>query len=907
MHIVGNTKWIWSRNVVLYISLHRLRTYLRASLALLFFVAPSVSANNGQCTIAWNTHQQPRLELAGNWCAKANDSYGFLKVPALWLNKDIDGRKLGGVSTVQYSINVRHGDLAGAPLSLRLPRPYDSFQLRINGVTKLSTGTFSRDGRVQRYPHYILFSPQGQTTYIELSIANERFVAGGLRDAPIIGFASSLSADRERKLSLQAFESGLLLLMASIQFFHYVARRRAYYVGFFFGLTASTMAVFAGTGGEHWLSYALVPLGIDLDLPFRWAMMAIGAWGMAEYFWNLYPQYTAYAAVKSARIAFASFLICCLVLPPRPLAFVFWGFEAAILILGTYFICVVAKAARNGMADAQIFLASYALMFIAVSHDVVVDYLGLYQGNFAPSAMVICLIAQGLVLARQNAQAHLRADELVTQLQKAEGVKDEFLANTSHELRTPLQSIIGLADNASPRTPSQVREHQKLIADTARRLALLIDDLMDLTRMQQAGIVLQCEDVIVNDELQTMRKLFLPVISHRELVIDVQCDPQLTVYADPRRLRQVLYNLVGNAVKFTASGCINLRAKIVAGDAIELSVKDSGRGMSPEELAIATARYRQGNNSNAGVGLGLSISQALLEAHGSALSIESTLGVGTELSFLLPQGEPCPQGDKAVSDTGALPSDAPVSCKELESGDYILVLDDDSTVLLTLYQLLQSTGKRIVLESHAERALAHIEHRPPLLLVLDLMMPEVSGLDVLAALRQRFSAEQLPIIVLSARRQDADHYKALTLGANDYLLKPCEPLELIQRVSAQLALRNHQGLLEQSNDSLATPRELLVELMASAIDHWQAQGGSRIQLAEQSGHWRVQLDGSTARSRTFDRYTSVETLPKRPNVEKVLATAKFVLQSQTVAAPDLRAAIQQIETKLLRTRLAFNA
>lgn len=861
------------------------------------------------CQLNWQPEQQSSIDLNTAWCAKSASRQGTLALPSLWLHQQMDGKDLPLTGELHYHLTIRHGELGKQTLALRVPRPYDSYKVYINQDLKLSTGDFSETGERARRPHYLLFPTVGDATHIELRVRNHRFVSGGVRDAPVLGLADELLAKRLRNIVFEAFQSGLLLLMAVIQFFQFAQQRRGHQVGLYFGITAFSIAVFAGLGGEHWLNYGLVHWGIDPELSFRWALMATGAWAMVEYLLRLYPQVTNRKVVVFSRVTVGVFLLACLFLPARPLAFLFWGFEAVLLIIAGYFIWVLLQAARQSLPDAKIFLSFYALLYVGIAHDITSDYLGLYSGNLAPVCMVICLIAQGLVLSRQNAQAHLRSEALVSELQRAEKIKDEFLANTSHELRTPLQSIIGLTE-----ADAAEHKHAQLIGDTARRLALLVDDLMDLTRMQHDEIILEKSYVDIESELQTIRSLFVPILRHRELEIYVHVHPQgIQLEADRQRLRQILFNLVGNAVKFTDRGEITLLVESDAEreDSATISVCDTGKGMSPEELINARQRYVKGGGSHTGVGLGLAITQGLLEAHGSHLNIESKPKQGTTASFRLPcvvNNKPefaavkktaisaANDSEKVSGNTGGTPNEP-----------YILVLDDDGTVLITLAQLLAPLKYPMRLESHADHALTHIRHRLPTVLLLDLMMPATSGFELLRSLREQYNNDELPIIVLSARGQEKDQQLALQLGANDYLVKPCEGEELNHRVGLQLALKDARAQAKQVSERSNDPRSLLVELMVCALDRSQRAGLNRTALAELSGQWRVQLDGSTARARTMDKYLSLSSLPKRPNVQKVLRTAHYVNQQLQTPDEQLHALIGEVQRRLQANKASFQA
>lgn len=946
----------------------RLLSLIAAGVAAMLLLWPSLLAAQPNCQLKWDPDATPIMALAGSWCASTKVSSGTLSVPGTWYNKQLAGEKIPNTTSVLYRLHVLHPEI-NTPLAMRLPRPYDSYRLSVNGRIVLATGDFSAHGEAARYPHYAQFLAEGRETKIEVEVRNQQFIAGGMRSPPLFGEADLIQDQRSRSLAIQGFQSGLLILMAFMQFAQFASARRAYTAQLFFGLTCLSVAIFSGLGGEHWLSVLLSHWNLAPDLWLRWAMIPLAILGLAEFSALLFPAEFHRWPRLAWRLLSASFLLACIVVEGRLLAQLFWAMEALALVMSGYVLISTLRAALHKRPNARSLTAVYGVLFITVMHDIVVDFNGQYLGNLGPTGMVLCLVWQGLLLARNNARAYRQSVELVQQLEQAEAIKDEFLANTSHELRTPLQTIIGLA-GVDSQAEDQRGHHSRLIADTARRLALLVDDLMDLTRMRHQGMNIHPEPVGLHAELSTLGQLFSPVIRHRDLRIDIDLkSPELAVMADPKRLRQVLYNLLGNAVKFTASGHISLYA-CPCEQGIRIGVRDTGPGMSATQLLHAQQRYHQGSIASEGVGLGLPISHGILHAHGSALEISSSPGQGTDCHFVLSATQTPTHSTNAHSTNAHIANVPSTGPRDLEQSghnlspapndDYILVLDDDGCVLDTIAQLISSLKHRVLTESRVREALAVIEQRPPALLILDLMMPEASGFELLELLRQRYSPSHLPILVLSARGAEADQQRALLLGANDFLLKPCEPLELCNRAEAQLALRDNyrrrwmQRLEAQEQDQVIdelllgdrpivvtttggeqlcandagkqlmasgreqpelnlplqgqrrlllwpnpapanSPRELLVATLQEAIRRWEATGRNRIQLAEQSTQWRVQLDGSTARSRTFDRYTSLSSLPKRPSVDRVINTARFVEKQLSPSSIELQTLLARLE------------
>ena len=932
-----------------------------------FPAAASSASNFSNCETSWEG--DAIVQLKGHWCAQWQNKQGLLPVPGLWLGKTIGGAEIPAETTVIFQHRVLHPNVEkGSVLQLRLPRPYDAYHVEINGQTVVATGEFSDTNKRERYPHYVNLLAKNNHTDIKVTLNNQRFVAGGLREAPQFGYEAELNKKHIRALGIEAFQSGLLFLMAFVQFAQFIAYKKQNRAGLYFGFACVAVTIFAGTGGENWLVLAIAPYNFDLELHLRWFMVVFACLALAEFLCELFPKELAGPWQKYWRITCGLFVVSYLLLPDRSFAWAFWLMELLVVIVAAYLISGLIRAAWHKRPSARANLFVYGLLFAAISHDIFVDFIGLYLGNFGPPAVVLCMVWQGLSLAILNAQTYRRSEALVQQLQKAESVKDEFLANTSHELRTPLQAIIGLSESNTD--SANRKENQKLIADTARRLALLVDDLIDLTRMRQQGIVLQQRELPIAEELSTLAALFKPVISHRNLQIELAIENKsLTVNADPRRLRQVLYNLVGNAVKFTDAGTITLYTQQAESGRLRIGVKDTGPGMNEQQVSIALARYGQAGGDLSGVGLGLAITQGILAAHQSELALESEVNKGTNVSFELSIGVNRVEPSSLVSVNTTTKTGKYNSNTSLEDG-YILALDDDGSVLYTLEQLLKPMARQVLLESQVDHALSIIMQKTPALLILDLMMPSVSGFDVLSQLRERFNPVELPILVLSARQDDNDRYRALTLGANDYLVKPCEPLEFNRRVSAQLAVTESSVLKQRFNQATAeqeqliaqmleenrpfavesdegelllanelgkeawthsrhcpdirlplqdgqiallwpaqqdkTPREQLVSLLQSAVSIWLQSGAHKLSLIEQCQQWSMQLDGSTMRSRTFDRYTAEASLPKRPNVDKVLATARFVAAKLPAQSQNLEQSIADIEKLQQTERGAFN-
>ncbi|MNH96778.1 Aerobic respiration control sensor protein ArcB [compost metagenome] len=457
-------------------------------------------------------------------------------------------------------------------------------------------------------------------------------------------------------------------------------------------------------------------------------------------------------------------------------------------------------------------------------------------------SIFLLIFSIGMVLvirARAQVQDYTyRLEQQNDRLQELDRLKDEFLANTSHELRTPLHGIIGLTESLLDGTAGpigeQAREHLNLVVSSGRRLAGLIDDLLDLSKLNHRDIELDLTPVsmehVVNSVLAVFQIIAAPkgISLHSEISADVP-----PAWADANRLQQILYNLIGNAVKFTDQGSITVRIQ-VTGRWIAVSVTDTGIGIAAEDLSRLGEPFEQaGVTDRGGTGLGLSITRKLTELHGGSLAVRSTKGQGTTCTFTLPvaaQEASIPEmtgyANSAVEKGIArdwrysipLHSLDPITIFPTnddhthlhasgqasgngfnhiipgisEDGELptlsILIVDDEPVNLQVLDSYLSALPILVRKASTGAAALAEVEAQPPDLILLDIMLPDLNGYEVCRLIRQRHDIHELPIILLTARDRLSDLLEGFEVGANDYLSKPTARHELLARVRLQLKL-----------------------------------------------------------------------------------------------------------------------
>ncbi len=390
--------------------------------------------------------------------------------------------------------------------------------------------------------------------------------------------------------------------------------------------------------------------------------------------------------------------------------------------------------------------------------------------------------------------------QVSAQLREIDQLKDEFLANTSHELRTPLMGITGLAqamvEDSVDELPERVRSDLGMIHSSGRRLSALVEDILDYSKLQRgnSGFVLAPVEIrALTDVVLTLAR---PLVGAKKLELVNAVDSDLPgVEADEARIQQILLNLVGNAIKCSELGVIRVSAS-VAGDELVVRIADSGRGIEAGRLeGIFESSKPEDDNARSesgGNGLGLPISKHLVELHGGRIWVESEPDCGSVFSFTLPLNRAVASTmlDELVADT-ICPQPAAGDGWEKElstAGASILVVDDEEVIRRVLEKQLVAEGHRVWSASGGEEALAILSEEEIDLVLLDVMMPRMSGYELCRKLRERHSLEELPILLLSGMKGERVQVAGFKEGANDFIDKPISRDELLVRVHTHLKL-----------------------------------------------------------------------------------------------------------------------
>lgn len=386
--------------------------------------------------------------------------------------------------------------------------------------------------------------------------------------------------------------------------------------------------------------------------------------------------------------------------------------------------------------------------------------------------------------------------ELVEELKQADKLKDEFLTSSAKKLWNPLNKMTTIAqilyDKDQNTITKKDRSDLKYLINIGRSMSFVLNDLLDFTRLKEQMIHIYPISTNIHAVISGVFDMLKYLADGKQIELTSTVPTHFpNVLADESRLFQIFFNILGNALKYTDSGKVIVHAKVLDDMAI-IYVQDTGIGMDEETQENVMYAYKQGMKDDEGLGLGLNVSEKLIELHGGTFEIKSEVGKGTVFMFTLPLANEQNINNEEVKVNNmdkVVNKDEKMENKVSKKKYHILVVDDDPSNLRVISGIFSPEYYQVVTVTSGKEALKLLNAIEWDLIIIDVMMPYMSGYELTELIRERYSAIELPILLLTTRSYSEDVNIGFTLGANDYVAKPINPLELKSRSIALIDLK----------------------------------------------------------------------------------------------------------------------
>ncbi len=778
-----------------------------------------LSAHDGILDLTgWNPNQDGILSLQGQW-----DFYWkrFLTnqelqsmnpvpdieadVPSVWTNYQVNGDNLPGFGYATYHLKVINADKE-IPLSLRIPTMSTAYRLYIDDKLVSSSGTAAAD-KEQFIPQYKIITvqipPSAKEFDIIVQVSNFVYSRGGMWYAVNMGTAEQIQDLNRHIIYRDIFLFSSFFILGLYYLCIFLIRREDKSSLYF------TLMCFVAMGrtiihGDYVIYNMLPFISFGTIVFINYATLYWFPTTFTLLLRELFPDILPKKVVQGTVIYATGMTLFTLLAPLHFYTRYTYFILPVVVLISSYTVVFTVIAFLKKKQDSLLVLFGTIAIVSGAAYDILCYYrvITYNVGELSSFGFFIFLSLQSFILARRSARALQDVNNLSIRLLEIDKLKDEFFANTSHELTTPLNGIMGITEAMLRGSEGELNEGQRqnldIIAMSSRRLTHLVNDILDYSRLKHKDLELDIKPVRISSVVDTTLLVFRHLNNNPQLEIQSELSGNLPpVMADENRLAQIIYNLVGNAVKFTTRGKVRVTAE-PSGGTMRICVEDTGPGIPKDKFDDIFRSFEQVDSSltrkRGGTGLGLYISRHLVESQGGKIWVDSALGKGSQFYFTLPIcGElpKEPETDKfRYEAAAAVWKTQDGTIREIGAGPHILLVDDEIINLHAVVSILKIENYSITAVNSGLEALKTIRRYNNIcLVILDVMMPDMSGYEVCRQIRETKSAYDLPVLMLTAKTIPRDIVVGLEAGANDYLSKPVEPEELLARVKTLINLK----------------------------------------------------------------------------------------------------------------------
>ncbi|MBB3907791.1 hybrid sensor histidine kinase/response regulator [Anoxybacteroides rupiense] len=767
----------------------------------------------------WEPLKEHSLPLDGEWeffpnqwlitkqgkSVVSSKEVQWIRVPGNWRTSTENGQVFGYGS---YRLRILLDPHQEAIYGIHIPSISSSAEVYVNGKLLSQAGipASEKESYQPRTTPQTVYFPVNHATKIELiiQVANyDHSFRAGILQSVHLGLLEPLSQEIQ-------FNTTVAIITCVIYLFHALYSLIVFLIGnrnkTFLYFSLMILCIVNGTLIGNGLLFQWVPLSFEWSIKITLLTMVAGGYTLLKCIQHFLPDKLQ---TKVPPLYYLLCTITVLMIFSFPISIhLTWQWYYIFMMLIPCLLAPLALyRATTRINDDNIFLFLAIIAAVGSLIWFVVIFIFSIEMKSYPFDLMIAMICFSTYWFKQYFRTFSESQELTKKLQKADKQKDEFLTSVAHEMRNPLHGMINISqavlENEKAHLRANSAKHLELMVSIGRHMSTLLDALLDLERLKENRIKMKRRLLSLYDVTETVLDMIRFLTDEQSIRLVNRVPANLPpVFADENRVIQILFNLLHNAVKYAQADEVSVHASI-QGDWVNVSVVDTGIGIHETLLDTIFERYTQGNAESAamenGVGLGLHICKQLVELHGGTLTVHSTPGQGSVFTFSLELANTEHPKEEKVQDSTKIPVLSKTdTAKQQQALDKslpnqgsvrILAVDDDPINLRILEIIFSEAPYHVVSVTSSQEALALVESEEWDVVIADVMMPYMSGYELTRMIRQRASNFELPILLLTARSHPEDIVAGFLAGANDYVTKPIEGLELKARVNTLIHLK----------------------------------------------------------------------------------------------------------------------